>query len=610
MTVLDDMLRVHAFRQLLDARDDHEPGDISGVLRGGWDVWERPEDLDLTGVARLPHLAILSGLDLRHTAHRPVLAMDMGRTALNAGFWRQLNILPNSDQRRRDERHDASDPFAPIDGQLYPERAAFLRAIFGHTPADIVEFLVCLREKDKQTARLLLAKDFKAALAGRSALIEMPWPDAVRARWSREGGGDHLPPVLAVALYAEAARLSRNMTAHIRLSFDEHGQEIFSRSFLELIPKLGGAGAPPSAIGRLVELAPLQTTALLPPSELIRSLDTTLCGAWSEDAASAMANIIALGSGAALETFRTPESPATAEFIGQGIAAHPRFWREHRTGHGWSMQKGHPATWWGLAWRMHGAAGLLDLAAQARKWSARHRTGHDRLTAPEIDRPLERAIAAVLYCWVETAHPAALATALAPVIAAKEAALSRATRNPGVAGQPRRLAQEDRTIDALATGESFGSTLCAEARGRITALPAPGEEGYTARYRAHLWLDGVGDDIAHYLRHQRDAIQRHKIMLRQGNALLREHRASLPSPPGYTNPRRMSVDPHLTRRRYRRMLKMTKSKVAPRTVQDCAMMMLPPATDPIHVVNAAPHRWASPGNGNGDLPTNPQGDRR
>ncbi|MDA4835367.1 hypothetical protein NY536_28455, partial [Enterobacter hormaechei] len=81
-------------------------------------------------------------------------------------------------------------------------------------------------------------------------------------------------------------------------------------------------------------------------------------------------------------------------------------------------------------------------------------TGHDRLTAPEIDRPLERAIAAVLYCWVETAHPAALATALAPVIAAKEAALSRATRNPGVAGQPRRLAQEDRTIDALATGES------------------------------------------------------------------------------------------------------------------------------------------------------------
>ena len=189
MTVLDDMLRVHAFRQLLDARDDHEPGDISGVLRGGWDVWERPEDLDLTGVARLPHLAILSGLDLRHTAHRPVLAMDMGRTALNAGFWRQLNILPNSDQRRRDERHDASDPFAPIDGQLYPERAAFLRAIFGHTPADIVEFLVCLREKDKQTARLLLAKDFKAALAGRSALIEMPWPDAVRARWSREGGG-------------------------------------------------------------------------------------------------------------------------------------------------------------------------------------------------------------------------------------------------------------------------------------------------------------------------------------------------------------------------------------------------------------------------------------
>jgi len=603
MTVLDDMLRVHAHRQLLDARDYRAPSDISGVLRGGWDVWERPDDLDLTGVARLPHLAILSGLDLRHTAHRPLLAMDMGRTELNAGFWRQLNIRPDSDR-------NGSNPFAPIDGRTSPERAAFLRTLLGHTPADIVEFLVWLREQDETSARLLLAKDFKSAQARRPDLIDMPWPDAVRARWSWDGGRDHLPPLLALVLYAEGARLSRNMVAHIRLSFDEQGREIYSRPFLEGVPTMGGPFVPPPAVARLIEMAPFETTALLPPGDLIRSLDAPLCGAWSEGAASAMANIVALGGAAALETFRRPVSPATAAFIGQGIAAHPRFWPEHRKGHGWSMQKGHPATWWGLAWRMHGVTGLLDLATQARGWSAFYRTGRERLTAPDIDRPLERASAAILYCWIETAHPAALAAALEPVIVAKQGALTRAARKSGIAGQAWRLAPEDRTIDALVTGETFGSTLCAEARGRMAVLPIPGEEGYTARYRAHLWLNDVGDDIAHYCRHQRDAIKRQKTMLRQGNALLRKHRASLPRPPGYGYAPGMSVDPHLARRRYRRRLKMTKSEDAPRVVQDCAMMMLPPATDPIHFVNAAPHRWASPNDGAGEVPPSSQGDKR
>lgn len=326
MTILSDMARVHAHRRLREARGKLQPDSILGALRGGWDVWERASNPDLSGMARLPHLAILHELDLRTTSDRPVLAMEMGRAELNAGFWRQLNILPDPDhQRRAENRHRDADPFMPIDSPMQPDRAAFLRTILGHTPLDIAELHVWLRKHDKPLARLLLAKNFEPALALRPDLIAMPWPEAIRARWSLDGGRDHLPPVLLLVLYAECARLAMDMAAHIRLSFDEGGREIFSRPFLDQIPLMGGPIAPPSAIVRLVEMAPFQSNALLPPGDLIRTVDPGLCGAWSEAAAAAMPNIIALGGEATLETFRKPPSPAVAAFIGQGIAAHPRF---------------------------------------------------------------------------------------------------------------------------------------------------------------------------------------------------------------------------------------------------------------------------------------------
>lgn len=582
MTVLSDIQHLHA-HQTATARPSTD-ADVLRAVYEGWDVWPGKERGDRAGMARLPHLAILHDVDVSRAGHRPVLTLDMDRHALEAGLWRQLLILPDmpsTDIRSGLPSADptSSDPFAPTRWTV-PDRELFLRIVTGHSARDLAEFIVDLRHQHEALARLVLAKDFKAALRLRPDAFDIPWPASVTARWTRTGQRDHLPPLAVAGVIAELSRLAQNVDGHVHLTFDEAGNEIFSRFYLDAIPTLAGPLGAPAAIARLAELAVLSSTALVPPDDLMETLERADCGNWSEGAASIMSVAIGRIGHCAFKIFRRPDVE-DAIFIRDGIARNPRFCPEIRHGHGSSMQKGDAALFHGMTYRQHAATGLLAIAAEARALSARYRTGRDRLRALAVDRHLDRAAAAIFYCWIEAGHPSALATALAPVIEAKKKQAGKA------------LSPVDLTIDALAVGTRFGGTFCDDGRARLTSTAAPGAKGYTAGYHVHLWFDDAGDDIEVYQRYQRLAVARNRRLLRHGHPI--EGRlAIVPRPPSVAARRQPEIDRTLERHHMRRAMRMQASSAAPIVAQNCAMMLLPPATDQIHLVNQAPHRWRYP----------------
>lgn len=583
MTVLNDIHQLHAHHKAISTRVSDD--DALRVLYTGWDVRSDDDRGDRVGMARLPHLAILRDIDPGQAGRRPILSLDMDQYTLEAGIWRQLLIFPGTPSADAGDTaqpvdEKSIDPFAPTRWTV-PDREGFLRTMIGHSPRDLAEFILDIREHDGPLARLILAKDFKAALRSRPDLFDIRWPASALARWERTGQRDHLPPVALAGIVAELSRLGQNIDAHLHLNFDEVGNEIFSRGYLDAIPTLAGPLGAPAAVARLTELAVLSSTALVPPDDMLLTLDQDVCGDWSEGAASIMAVDIGRAGHGAFEMIRRPGSSPDARFLRDGIARNPRFCPEVRYDRGASLQRGIAALFRGMTCRQHAATGLLAIAAEARALSARYRTGKDRLRASAVDRQLERALAAIFYCWIEAGHPQALATALAPVVKAKEAQAGKA------------LAPEDCTIDALALGTRFGALWCGEGRSRLTDMPGLGEEGYSAGYHTHLWFDDAGNDIGAYQRHQRMAVARNRRLLRHGHPI-EKRLATVPRPPSADARMQPVIDPVLERQRLRHAMRMQASAAAPIVAQNCAMMLLPPATDQLHLVNQAPYRWRYP----------------
>jgi len=607
MKIITDIEKIEAHRRMASSVNAPTPESVRAVLRSDWDILPVKGRGEPAGIARVPHLALLHDADLAEAKLRPVLAPDMDAKALEAGFWRQLRVLPSlqaapvgkpitapspSAPAGKPADAPAPDPYLP-NPRLVGDggRAWFLRRILGHDIGDVILYLLSIRDTDWTLFILLLAKDFKQAFKLYPDLLEHPWPPSARARWRVTRGRDRLPPVLVLVLLAELARLGCNHHALLALSFDADGRELYNAEFRDALAKLGGpaAGAPAPWLGAIADMAPLQSTALLPPDMVFEQRQASLGRAWSESAATVLTAGIEIYGQPLLDGISRSEDPATRAKLGAAIAFHPRFQPEIRQGHGSSLQKGNPVSYWTMNWRLHAVVGLIDLAIQARAWSAQYRTGRDCLkpwSDERADRPLERAIVAISYCFIETFSTKALATALTPVLEGKRRHDQRAAEAFG--REIKAPIRTDLRLDTLAEGANFGSTICAAARARRALLPGPGEEGYTARYQAHLWLDARGDDIRHYRRHQRKAIKRHQALLRNGTALSRslqdrfsaDHRNLLaaPSPNGaMRNLPTMQADPN-----------------AVRAAQDYAMMMSPPATDPIRLVNLEPRRWRAP----------------
>lgn len=598
MTVLTDIANVYS--RLLAASGRWPDGSEAAepLLRTNWDVWASVDGDDMfAGLARSPHLAIIHGIDLNASGLRPVLASDMSIAQLHAGLWRQLHVLPDDYEDRHDQDGtntstrglfaDATgrDPFAPRDGLREPARSEHIRRIIGHTPLDLAEFLNDLLRSDPGLGRLLLAKDFRAALKTRPDAFSLAWPVQTMRRWERNGARDYLPPVIALAALTELARLSHNAAAHIRMSFGAAGEELFLRPVLTDAARLH-AGGP---VLRTIELAAFGSAALLPPARLLLARmehqeRVNACTKWTVDVAAAATLFLAADLDIVPDRILCPATQADAEGRRASLASHPRFWLVPRGSKGWSLPKGHAAVWWGLNWRMHGVCGLLDIAAQARDWSRRYRTGRDIL--PKLEREVDRSAAAILYGWVEAVQPSVLPTALRQVVDGINNAALRQARLSGTR-VPRPLAHDQR-VENLVGGESFGSTLGDEAREKLARAPTPSEQGYSARYRFHLWFDDQGDDLHYYARHQKRAVKRMKRAL--GDP---EEACALDGGAAARDPVRFQPRQHPEARKLCRWLNGATERSHVLAARDCAMMMLPPATDLIHVVNAAPQFWVA-----------------
>ena len=283
--------------------------DIMPLLVEGWDFTKNPLKVDepSSGVWRASHVAIVKKIDLLRTSICAILSPGMSVAQLQAGLWRQLRVFPINEAWRRSAVDQAAhaDPFVPEaseaadrnsapDEQMqlarkFPEadvgdrsRDDFFVTLIGHTVTDASEFLFELEKSDPELARMLLAKDFMAALAAHPEALTLPWPPSCISRFKREQRRDCLPPVLAVALLVELARHAQVQAAHNRLSFDKFGRRVDLKTVREDIATVA-EGNSLAATKLVLRFKWLQTSALLPPSAIMRSADQEAAGAWTDD---------------------------------------------------------------------------------------------------------------------------------------------------------------------------------------------------------------------------------------------------------------------------------------------------------------------------------------
>lgn len=492
-------------------------GDPGSPLRRGWDYWVPPVAREAAartsgpkpaggrgtaepntngrGAARLPHRGLLNGLPLP-AACLPVFAHDMDVRHLLAGIWRQCLIRPADEDAAA-----GGDPFLVGRVDRLCASSHHLMALIGHPPRDLALWFDDLRRSEQALFRLILAKDFRTAMASAPDIVTSPWPAAVTKHWTR-ADHDHLPPFLVAVLYAELARLAMNQAGLLDLSFDGP-VELTTRRLLERVRVSGGPGGSLAA-DRAIAHAPFQSHALGLPDALLAPGNRNGIAAWVKTAAAR----IALEAGQRGGIDIQPQTSDQAAFLGAGFAAHPQFLPETRNTKGQSLQPRKAAAFWGLGWRTNGAVRLLELALTARAWNRRYRPDGPELpdaTRYRTANPVARAIATINFRWVAEHDPAAGLTVLGGILSKKDKAELRfKTWTPAM-------------IDPLIVddhlGYKSGLTMLEEAWKDYHRLPPAGTFGYTARSQAHLWLDDEGDDFDYYRQFQAEAVDEHTAAL-------------------------------------------------------------------------------------------------
>lgn len=453
--------------------------DPSVGLRRGWDYWVPGQPLtDGCGIARTPHRLPVNLTTLPKGAVA-IIDGTMTVARLAGSIWRQILTRPNDPNAG-----EGLDKFAVSSMAAHCGRAEHLVTLVGHSPRDVAMYLDDLRLRDRALFERVIAKDFKGAIALRPTIADDPWPDRVRAMWVKREA-DYLPPFLVAVLYAELARLAVNQAGLIAMAFDD-GVELTKAKFLSRVPLAGGPHEPRS-IMRAINMLPYQSIALSAPGTVLRGGDAEAAAAWAKVCAATLAAAVEERGNITI----VPTTPTEAEAIRDDVAASPPYWLEHRKKYGWSRQYRPAATLWGLDWRQHGSVGLMEIMATARDWNERLRPSGRKLSSMS-KRRVSWAITTINFAWVVEANPAAALTLW-------EAARDETSNDP-VLGNV-----DPFGIDRAHKGMS-GDSLRMKAIDLLADRPKPGELGYTARYRGHLWLNDRGDDIAHYRHFQWDAL--------------------------------------------------------------------------------------------------------
>lgn len=334
--------------------------DITGALVIGWDAMRCPFSIDPPGdgVWRAAHPLVLHDITLAGTSMVAILHAGMNADQIEAGFWRQLRVLPDNAGWRRAALAGVGtkDPFTPprraeeIDG-----RRAIIRSLLGHTPADAAAYLVNKLRLDPRVGRLLLAKEFMRALKLAPDLWNDPWPEALLERWARQGHREKLSPLAFLIVLACLSRLAQNVSAHIMLSYNANGTPFYGANYRDDIPTLA-TGAACDATRRLVGRALLQSSALLAPTG-----SAAASRRWSTRAAALIGQKIAELKGDAFGILANPATPEDARFIGNGLLANPGIRPDQPV----AMFRGWPV-------KPHAMLGALQIRTRVEAWNRDH----------------------------------------------------------------------------------------------------------------------------------------------------------------------------------------------------------------------------------------------
>jgi hypothetical protein len=519
---------INRFQMIQDrfvAEKDKTPSmdKILPLLIRGWDITDDRHKVDQPGdgIWRASHLAIVKNLDLERRSICPIIAAGMSKAELLAGSWRQIRIFPKSSPWRRDsvQTSQHADPFSPAaeprkesaneldeikkdvaaDEERHISRDNYFVTLIGHTFEDVVEFLIELEKTNLELARLLLAKDFMAAIKAFPKCLELPWPESCLARFKNDKRCDYLPPILVLVLFAELACHAQGQAVHNRLSFDKNCNRVDLATVRKDIVT-AHSGNSLAATKHLLQCKWMQTSALIAPTTIVENQDRAEAIEWVKHCKAKILEFTVRASdkkGERLnDALRPVYAPRPGEEVNAAISdftAHPNAALIIRADETVSFPNRTAITFYGMTWRENASVAFLLIANQARVWNSKFRPSNPIPLRLRDDRPsLARAIAMLMFCWLETSVPAAFGSIYRD-------ANSKHTCD--------KFSQIFLDPEGLINNQDCGKELLKQARILISRLPAAGNQGYSAFSHAALWFDLQHDDLSHYETMAKDSLR-------------------------------------------------------------------------------------------------------
>ncbi|WP_293698545.1 hypothetical protein [Sphingopyxis sp. UBA6734] len=469
---------------------------IVALLREGWDYSsEVAGAFDEWGMFRAPHLGILAGLSREAYPRSPLLHMDMSISEIESGLYRQCRIMP--DEPKAGSIPSSTDYAVANCPHYEPDREWIFQALIGHTPRDLARLLHVYNRDHRRVGKFLLAKDFRAAFALAPELrTREGWPDEVTRFWRNRDIRRILAPADALCAHAEFARLAMNDRGMCAMAYRDDGIFMTMRQGIDSItagPSSEAVTTNQLQIDRLLEMMPLQTTILLPPTCVFAERDSLMGGAWSLAAASHLPQIL-LECGDELPDILRGTSEFEARLTQDNLRAHPAAWFEKHGGQAaWSQNR--PAvTLWSLDRRQNVAVNLIEISRFCDAASLPPSGDRNTSSYRTSKKDLANLIKTVTLIWLVDARPAA-------------ADPSTGELKTGFRKRSGKASCEDfETLDDICRLKEFGRRACKIGQEKANKRLRSGRGGFSAQGHPHLWFRDDGDDLGHYRKLQLQAV--------------------------------------------------------------------------------------------------------
>lgn len=537
---------------------------IVALLREGWDYSSEPGGslYDEWGMFRAPHLGILAGLSRDAYPGSPLLYPGMSVSEIESGLYRQCRIMPG--EPKAESIPSSADYAIDDDPDYEPDREWIFQVLIGHTPRDMARLLHAYNRHHPRVGKFLLAKDFRAAFALAPELLTREgWPDEVTRFWRNRNMRRILAPANAISAHAELARLSMNDRAMCAMSHRDDGIFMTMHQGIDSItagPNSDAFTANQVQTDRLLEMMPLQTTVLLPPTCVFAERNSLMGEAWSLAAASHLPQIL-LECGNELPDILRGTSEFETRLTQDNLRAHPAAWIEkHGREAAWA-QKRPAVTLWSLDRQQNVAVNLIEISrfcdAASLPPSGARKTPFNYRTAK---KDLANLIKALALMWLVDARPAA-------AVPMTEELLTGLKDRNGL-----KTAFDDDMLDDIWRGKDFGRRACKTGQEKADKRRNPGQCGFSAQGQPHLWYRDDGDDVGQYRQLQLQAVVEHLGLGSERSA--------------WTS--RFSRHPNCSSGSKQKGCSMTLDIEAAYCSRDHAMMVTAHPTDPMHEFLARP----------------------